>query len=565
MRRSNPATARFPIRRIVILILLLGSALSLRAQSFTLADDGLYNYRVQVYGVWGPQNAELPPLGVRLNFAARTVDFPCCPSAAFHQPGRSAPAPSAGQSLRGYTWRPAEANIELLAPVTSIDFFRPAQHGVAFGSEHISALRIARLQPPAHTPDDDQKRWHMLRFQVRPDFTVALQHAQFQDTGFGNPQYPTNFQELSTDDTLRREGFAAVNGTLLLPAGLPRSGVEMPADGKPLFYQPKPGWHSHYDLVVSTKNQSQTVYAPLRAMTFFQNNIAERTTIFFRSYLNFKTSETAALETFAGEADFNFRRKAWGALHSRASDICVLRECLLQNLRRPDKEVELEDVRPGPGRITPGRRPPIRIQDNRIINKPQNLFARDRLFQVTLDSSNRTIQAPARVAVRLKAAAGSDLNGVTLQFNAVRKSDNRVSRATAQTGIWNRDLATSYRADVDGPTFSGNRVAGFNTVEESRYLVQFDDIPTTEYIFTCTVLYRSTGYNCTAGRPNEFIVRISRILPPVAGGNSQRSQDLRNFEEAFGSYRVGLPYTEANAYDMMADAYPLFEIEFKKP
>jgi hypothetical protein len=540
------------------------------AQPFQLADDALYLYRTQVYGVWGPSGASLPPLATQMEFQQRVSDYPCCPEAGFHQPGKTDPGVGHQlQDLKGFTEDPASGRINLLVPMISLDFMRPATGGIAFGNTYIASLPVATVRPLAATGQSNPRLRHFLRFEFLPDFTIRMLQAPSPDEA---RSVPAHFQDVGSSDVLRREGYFLIQGNVRLPGGLPIAGGRARNPKYPSFLHAMPGWHQHYDIVLETEDRNKKLYAPVNLYNFWKGDNRAETRIDFAQFARFNTVDATRLSTLAGATQLSFRRKAWGALSSRPGDLCVLPGCLMLSDRsNADESNKRKKIRPGkddadrPDRliIDPGRNKKKPIK--KPVKDPVDALVRHRLFTPELGPrSGDWLHVPARLSFRLVAAPGSDLTGVELNITAFRKSDNRVTRAAVRSELYHRFLSTYHQPEFD-PALHAGGVPGFPVLRESRTYLSIDDVPGTEYGITCTIVYRSMGYQCTAGRPAENIKRLSLIQESREGsGQAEASRDFRNFEEAFASYRVGMPYADAREYGSMRDAYPLFEIEFRK-
>ena len=556
----------FPV--IGALVLLCGGAAVL-AEPFELLPDALYRYRVQVYGGWGKSATPLPPVAVQMQFQPRVTDYPCCPEQGFYQPPVREPTTGGNRAeLKGFTQDPASGRINLLVPIISLDFMREARQGIAFGNTHIATLPIATATPLASTPDSNPNLRHNLRFEVRPDFSVRMRQAPYTNTGTGQISEPTDFRDVGQSDKFRSEGYFLVRGSLELPGGMPISMDRLPHENSDAFARAAPGWHSHYDIVAATRDNGKQRFASLPLYNFLKGSTAEKVQIFFYTFLRFKTADTARLRQLADDTEFGWYRKAWGALSSRPNDVCVSRGCMVLSDQPPPKKLG-EDTEGGADDIRDRIRP-NREKRKPVVNplkKPDAQILVERLFTPNLGPrSGDWVRAPARLSFRLVAAPGSDLNGVQLKITAYRKSDNRIVNGAEQRAVYNTVNSTYFQPEFD-PPMRGGIVPGFGTAEESRVYVNIDDVPGTEYGISCTIIHRTTGYNCTAGGPAENITRLSLVQPETSGLTRPGApRDFRNFEDAFQSYRVGLPYTNAGGeYLPMQDAYPLFEIEFRRP
>jgi hypothetical protein len=92
--------------------------------------------------------------------------------------------------------------------------------------------------------------------------------------------------------------------------------------------------------------------------------------------------------------------------------------------------------------------------------------------------------------------------------------------------------------------------------------LKLDDVLGTEYTISCNIIFEGKNYGCTTGIPGINIRSLVQIRPSTSSSHERKV--FTSFQEAFGSYHVGMPYTSTK-YDPSGDAYPLFEIEFMKP
>ncbi|GEM_PF-3004631 len=544
------------LRLFAVSISLLSSGIA-TAAPFEFPDTAVYHYNVTYSGSWGPAAAELPWFQAQMNFTPRVTDYPCCPVILV---GQQLPTGSS-RDLKGLTQSPP-GSISLLAPKAKIGI-RLQGNGPVYDMDqgYYGVIKKVDLTRSTQLSSTDGNPWHWLKFQFDNAFKVLTTVSAYNRGVNGAPSDPAAAaQKEGADEDLAAKGYYLVDGKLMFPR---------PVDGLHLKYEQdssgrfqavlEDSWLNHYDVVLLAKSSkghySGNTIQHLR-ITNGRPNQSLRLH-FLVEYEPYYDKDRSYLEN----TRFLFARKAWGSLSSRKKKVCIDPECIIGD---SEKAPAKDPVRkPGPTKITEDEKKSSRIKPGLEgkLSKEAALRAikRDRLFrpEIKLPQKWEPI-APARVAVRLVPAPGSDLNGVSLQFTAFRKSDNRVTRATIQRQKYSPMDARYHQPKFDPPL---NQISPA-PVEEDRYYLQIDDAPGTEYGFSCMVLYRSTGHNCTAGTPNESIISIALITS--ADGRTPRKKEFRKFEDAFAAYRVAQAYS-ADKYQPDEDAYLLFEIQFKKP
>lgn len=534
----------------ISLILFLNTAL--QAAPFEFPDTAVYHYNVTYNGTWGPAGAELPWLQAQMNFNPRVVDYPCCPVILLS----TRLAQGSTGDLKGLTQSPP-GTISLYAPIVRMGV-RLQGNGPVYLSQStdygvIKTVTLTQSSPPATA---SSSLWHWLQFSFDSAFNVNPAVSNYNRASNSAPSTPTNY---GPSENLKEKGYYLVDGQLRFPAPINDLRTRYDQSQGSLFRLiMDESWMSHYDIVILSQKDGHYSGAAIPHLRITNGRPNSFVRFHFLALYEPYYNKDA---TLVSNTRFLFVQKAWGSLSSRKGQICLHAECIQGDSEKEEKEEPKR--RPDPRKkppieVKPGKDKPVILDRIRKENEMQAV-QRDRLFkpEIKLPGSWKPL-APARVAVRLIAAPGSDLNGVSLQFSAYRKSDNRLTRATLQREKYSPVDARYHQSKFDPPI---NQIHPA-PLDEERYYLNIDDSPGTEYGFSCSVIYRTTGHNCSAGNPNETIVSVT-LITSVDGRNPKR-KEFRRFEDAFAAYRVAQAYS-AQKYLPDEDSYLLFEIQFKKP
>ncbi len=568
------------IMQLLSVLILLSASFALNAQVIDLGPEALYLYKPSVFGVWGNSRASLPPAYVQMNFQQRVTDYPCCPDQGFLQPSSRDPGLSSNRpELRGFTQKPSSGLINLVVPGINLSNMQiPDSKNIVTELSGVPIAIVATHKPLKTTPDSRKNLRHALQFEFMDNLIIQMREAEYTDNGAGRSTRPSRYIDTGSSDRMLKEGYFLVKGELKLPGGLPISMDQEANSGRGALYTAKPGWHSHYDIVVKTQNSSRSKVSGIRLYNFFKGRNNTQTRVFFHTFLKYNSDDAKRLSELAGATEFGLYRKAWGALRSGPRDICVASGCLVSGppmgmIGRnsgslPGRSNRFGQVQsPFPGR---SKRPTLPGKGKRLSPQAPSVstdsLVANRLFTPVLSPELGFIHVPARLSFRLVAAPGSDLNGVSLKISARRKSDGKTIQGVEKEELFSKVYSTYHQPQIDPPVHSSGIVPGIPTVREKRIYLQLDDTPGTEYTISCTIKRGNMAYDCSRGRPSGYIRSLSQMMPDSPNSYTPGERRIfRTFEEAFGSYVVGMPYTNARDYIPMQDAYPLYEIMFRKP
>lgn len=468
-----------------------GTLLSLWMPLTVVAGQYEVDYRVEVYGGWGPKRVQIR----RATVEPQWVNVPglqqgnCCPVAFFRPVGLTQGSGTAtGKTFSGQTTAGKTATIQGYTQ-----------------TDHPGEAVSLKLLVPTLGPVNDGIVARLVKLPVSGDVRLIFT----QD--FGIQPFlatdPTGYKTFPKQYGLRDFGYSLLEGVIPTP--------NLRTDR----------WLNYYDILLASPSK----YGPPGTFDYEAIKIWDllhgggdpgRARIVFQTFVNFGTdSRGKPPADTLGKLKVGLFKKAWGSLS--ASYPCTRPPCLASSL----VSLPVDEV--------------------------------NRYSAVTLTPTS-ALTVPARLSFKLaQSDMGKplDLHDVDLIVKAVRRSDGKVVQGVTRVEDYHRSLSLVYTPGTDSPDSKGRE-----TIRESRVYLNLDDALGTVYDLWFAVNYKNSSYLYTGVGPGQAIYKVQALGWENPYGPDVPSKSWHTYSDEWSRYAVG-----GADRGPLFDAYPVYEIFFKKP